>query len=228
MTRNEYLADSDRRKRIGLDEAIFCETKSVDQIASILRDAESHNHELFLTRLLADQYHALPATLRSRLDYHSVSRTACFGVLNEADGNNETTGRGDQQVAIVTGGTSDAPAATEALRTLNWHGYDAAEICDVGVAGLWRLQQRIDDIARHPVVIAVAGMDAALPTVLGGLVGSVIIAVPTSTGYGVADGGRTAVKALLASCAPGITVVNIDNGYGAACAAIRVLRAIKP
>jgi len=217
MTPKDYVPDTDRRARIGIAEAIFCETKSVEQIASILRDAESENQSLFLTRLMEEQYHALATTLRAELDYHPVSRTAYFGQVNAIDA--------DPQVAIVTGGTSDAPAASEALRTLNWHGYGVEEICDVGVAGLWRLQERIADIKNFNVVIAVAGMDAALPTVLGGLVGSPIIAVPTSTGYGVADGGRTAMKALLASCAPGITVVNIDNGYGAACAAIRILRA---
>ena len=95
---------------------------------------------------------------------------------------------------------------------------------DVGVAGLWRLMGRIDAISKFPIVIAVAGMDAALPTVLGGLIPGLIIAVPTSVGYGVAAGGRTALNALLASCASGIAVVNIDNGYGAACAALRALR----
>jgi NCAIR mutase (PurE)-related protein len=96
---------------------------------------------------------------------------------------------------------------------------------DVGVAGLWRLMQRIEELRRVPVVIAVAGMDAALPTVLAGLVPGVVIAVPTSVGYGVAGGGHTALHALLASCAQGITVVNIDNGFGAACAAVRILGA---
>jgi NCAIR mutase (PurE)-related protein len=88
---------------------------------------------------------------------------------------------------------------------------------------LWRLTRRIDELSRFRVVIAVAGMDAALPTVLGGLIPGVIVAVPTSVGYGVAAGGRTALNAILASCAPGISVVNIDNGYGAACVALRVL-----
>ncbi len=105
-----------------------------------------------------------------------------------------------------------------------FRGIAAAVHFDVGVAGLWRLTSRLESIGGCPIVIAVAGMDAALPTVLGGLIPALIIAVPTSVGYGVAAGGRTALNALLASCAPGITVVNIDNGYGAACAALRALR----
>jgi hypothetical protein len=95
---------------------------------------------------------------------------------------------------------------------------------DVGVAGLWRLYERLEEIRSSAIIIAVAGMDAALPTVLGGLIPGLIIAVPTSVGYGVAAGGQTALNAVLASCAPGITVTNIDNGYGAACAALRALR----
>ena len=99
-------------------------------------------------------------------------------------------------------------------------------ISDVGVAGLWRLTERLQDIQNHKVVICIAGMDAALPTVLGGLISSALIAVPTSVGYGMAEGGETALRSLLVSCAPGISVVNIDNGYGAACAAIRILNQI--
>jgi NCAIR mutase (PurE)-related protein len=99
-------------------------------------------------------------------------------------------------------------------------------MADIGVAGLWRLMRRLDEIRQHAVVIVAAGMDAALPSVVAGLVPAAIIAIPTSVGYGVAAGGRTALDTLLASCAPGITVVNIDNGYGAACAALRLLRAL--
>jgi len=218
VTASDYVPDRQRRERIGLVEAVFCETKSDQQLAMILRDAESSQQRQLLTRLRESQYHAIPANLRAQLDYDPVSATAWFGKPDATD----TTTR----IAIVTGGTSDAPAAREAARTLQWHGYAVTEIADVGVAGLWRLTERMDSISQYPVVIAVAGMDAAMPTVLGGLIGSAIIAVPTSTGYGAAEGGRTALHALLASCAPGITVVNIDNGYGAACAAIRILRTV--
>lgn len=214
----DYLPDRQRRQRIGLVEAVFCETKSDDQITMILRDAEANQQRQLMTRLQESQYHEISTDLRANLDYDPVSRTAWYG---EPDKANATA-----RVAIVTGGTSDAPAAREAARTLLWHGYAVEEMSDVGVAGLWRLTERIDSIAQFPVVIAVAGMDAAMPTVLGGLIGSAIIAVPTSTGYGAAQGGHSALNALLASCAPGVTVVNIDNGYGAACAAIRILLAI--
>jgi NCAIR mutase (PurE)-related protein len=129
-------------------------------------------------------------------------------------------------VAIVSGGSSDVPIASEAKKTLEYYGVNSLMISDVGVAGLWRLTERLQDIQNHKVVICIAGMDAALPTVLGGLISSALIAVPTSVGYGMAEGGETALRALLVSCAPGISVVNIDNGYGAACAAIRILNQI--
>jgi NCAIR mutase (PurE)-related protein len=129
-------------------------------------------------------------------------------------------------VAIVAAGTSDSGVAREAARTLRHAGVEATLITDVGVAGLWRLMERIEEICRHPVVIAVAGMDAALASVLGGLVPGVLVAVPTSVGYGASEAGRTALNAMLASCASGIVVCNIDNGYGAAAAALRVMKAM--
>ena len=126
-------------------------------------------------------------------------------------------------MAIAAAGTADVGVALEASRTLRHAGVEASLIADVGVAGLWRLMDRIEDIRRRPIVIAVAGMDAALASVIGGLAPGVVIAVPTSVGYGAAEGGRTALNAMLASCAPGLVVCNVDNGYGAACAALRIL-----
>ena len=105
-------------------------------------------------------------------------------------------------------------------------GLEPSGFSDVGVAGLWRLMQRIEEIKCHRIVIAVAGLDAAMPSVIGGLVPGLVIAVPTSTGYGAARGGETALFSSLVSCAPGVVVVNIDNGYGAACAALRSLRGV--
>jgi hypothetical protein len=125
---------------------------------------------------------------------------------------------------VVCAGTSDLPVAREAARTLHFAGYDAPVIADVGVAGLWRLMQRIDEIRSFEVVIAVAGMEGALFSVLAGLVDAPVIAVPTSVGYGVAHGGHAALHSALASCATGIVAVNIDNGFGAAGAALRLLR----
>jgi hypothetical protein len=113
------------------------------------------------------------------------------------------------------------------MRTLAFHGELADEIHDVGVAGLWRIMERHEQLTSYRAVIVVAGMDGALFSVVGGLVGGVVIAVPTATGYGAAHGGTTALHAALASCAPGVVVVNVGNGYGGACAALRVLGAAR-
>ena len=130
-------------------------------------------------------------------------------------------------MAIVTAGTSDIAIAREAARGLAFEGEASREIADVGVAGLWRLLQYETELKSYAVVIAVAGMDGALFSVVAGLVPGVVIAVPTSTGYGAARAGETALHAALASCAPGLVVTNIDNGYGAAQAALRVLATVR-
>ncbi len=212
---SDIVFDFGRAERIGLDEAVYCQMKSPAQIDAILDGALKKSAGLLLTRLDADKLAALLPAHREQIDYCPISQTAFFGALRRV------TSRG--AVAIVAAGTSDASVAREAVRTLRHAGIEASLIVDVGVAALWRLTERLDDIRRHPVVIAVAGMDAALASVLGGLVSSAMICVPTSVGYGAAEGGRTALNAMLVSCAPGITVCNIDNGYGAACAALRIL-----
>jgi NCAIR mutase (PurE)-related protein len=209
------VLDTTRELRIGFGEAVLAGTKTVEQLVTVLDQADDEGLALLLTRLKRHQARGLPRRLRDRLDYESTSCTAFFGDPRQI--------RGPARVAVVTAGTSDVAIAREAVRTLAFHGLSAVEIYDVGVAGLWRLQRRIGEIVAFPVVIAVAGMDAALPTVLAGLVPGLVVAVPTSVGYGIADGGRTALHSLLASCAPGLVTVNIDNGYGAACAAMRAL-----
>ena len=215
---DEIVLDVGREDRIGLEEAIYCAGKSAAQVDGVLASAAERGvAALLLTRLEAEKFAALSPCHRERLDYEPVSRTAIFGVAREI----AAKGR----VAVVCAGTSDVPVAREALRTLAYHGEEGTLVADVGVAGLWRLTRRLDDLRRHPILIVAAGMDAALPSVLGGLVGGALIAVPTSVGYGVAEGGHTALHAILASCAPGLSVVNIDNGYGAACAALRILAA---
>ncbi len=209
------VVDFSRGERIGIEEAVYCANKQPAQIEGVLAQHASRSHPCLLTRLAPAQLAALPDGWRSRLDYDPVSRTAFF--LN---------GRPyapEPRVAVVSGGTSDAPICGEAVRTLAFHGVASTRIEDVGVAGLWRLMERLEEIRRHPVVIAVAGMEGALFSVLGGLVGGVMIAVPSSVGYGVAAAGELSLRSALASCAPGIVTVNIDNGYGAACAALRVL-----
>ena len=219
MTETGINLDFDRKQRLGFDEAMFCAGKTVGQIAAILGRVAERQGNMLLTRLAAEIFAELPSDLRQRLDYEALSDTAYFGHVDPPT----QIGR----VAVVGAGTSDMRVCREAVRTLGYHGIKASEVYDVGVAGLWRLLERVPEIARHPVVIAVAGMDAALISVLGGLVPGLVIGVPTSVGYGVANRGETALHAALASCAPGVPVVNIDNGYGAACAAIRMLRAVE-
>ena len=218
MSHYGYLPDLHRRARMGQDEAVLCGSKSTAQLETIITDALARKINLLLTRLDAQQFACLSSTTQSQLDYDESSATAIIGAVAKP-----TTAA---KVAIVSAGTSDVGVAREALRTLNYHGHACAEIHDVGVAGLWRLMERVEELAEYPVLIVVAGMDAALPSVIGGLVPGVIITIPTSAGYGVANNGETALHAALVSCAQGISVVNIDNGFGAACAALRVLRNI--
>ncbi len=215
---SEITLDLQRPDRIGLAEAVYCQHKSVEQLISIIEKLRQAEKGMLFTRLDTDVFAQLEEKFPACFDYDSVSRTA-FLLGSNKNSSTETT-----QVAIVTGGSSDVPVAREAARTLHYSGESILEINDVGVAGLWRLQERLPELKNKKVVICVAGMDAALPTVLGGLIGGVIIAVPSSVGYGVADGGKTALNSLLCSCAPGLVVVNIDNGYGAACAALRYLK----
>jgi NCAIR mutase (PurE)-related protein len=211
----DFRLDWERAARTGTSEAVLCEPKTAAQIDAIVAHAALLGHRLLLTRLGERKHGRLSPPVRSALDYDGATRTAILGGTPEAQG----TGR----VAIVCGGTSDLPVAREALRTLAFAGEAATLLADVGVAGLWRLMDRLDDIRRHRVVIAVAGMEGALFSVLAGLVPCAMIAVPTSVGYGVAAGGMTALNAALASCASGLAVVNIDNGFGAAHAALRIL-----
>ncbi len=220
MDNDEIKLDFARRDRIGFEEAILCPGKTREHLEAILDQATARGVTLLLTRMSAEQVAALRSEHRENLDYEPVSRTAYFGARNVLEPDRPS------RVAVVAAGTSDSFVTREIARTLRHAGEASSMFIDVGLAGIWRVMERIETIARHPVVIVVAGMDAALPTVVGGLVGSVVFAVPTSNGYGVAAGGETALRAVLASCSPGLAVMNIDNGYGAACAALRVLRAI--
>jgi NCAIR mutase (PurE)-related protein len=209
----EFMMDWAREQRTGLAEALMCEGKTPGQIEAIL--AAAGDRKLLLTRLSAEKLTALPGSRQSDLDYDPLSRTAYWGTVAAA------TFPG---ACVVCAGTSDLPIAREAARTLEFFGYRGPLIADVGVAGLWRLMERLEEIRRFPLVIAVAGMEGALFSVLAGLTASVVIAVPSSVGYGVAAGGQAALHSALASCAPGVLTVNIDNGYGAACAVIKILR----
>ena len=215
MSEREVVPDDARHGRIGFDESIYCAGKSPCQLDAILARSIESSRPLLLTRLGAEMFDALAPVHRAALDYDPVSRTALLGRKTEP---------GPVRVAVVTAGTSDVPVAKEAVRTLSYYGEGCLEIYDVGVAGLWRLLDRLDEIRAMPVVIAVAGMEASLPSVVGGQVPGLVVAVPTSNGYGVSAGGRVALDASLSSCAPGLATVNIDNGYGAACVALRALR----
>jgi NCAIR mutase (PurE)-related protein len=209
--------DYARLARIGMPEATFCLDKTPSQLLAIVTELiERPDNPVLLTRMSESQYQDVREFCGESLGYDAESATAVMhGCLPARDGT----------VAVVTAGTSDIPVAAEACRTLEFLGFTATRIVDVGVAGIWRLLERVDEILTYDVVIVVAGMDAALASVVGGLTGQPIIAVPTSTGYGAAAEGETALRAMLTSCAQGITVTNIDNGFGAACAANRILLA---
>lgn len=219
MSSHEIVLDEKRKTRIGVDEAILCEQKTPAQIQKIVRMSSEDKCSRLLTRLSEQKFSDLSQETQDLLDYSSVANVAIVGSCEVA--------APVAQIAIVSAGSSDAKVVAEAEQTLRYYGQPSLVISDVGVAGIWRLMERVDEISTFPVVIAVAGMDAALPTVLSGLVGSCVIGVPTSTGYGAARNGETALSAMLVSCAPGLTVTNIDNGYGAANAALRIVHAIR-
>ena len=204
--------DYHRSERTGINEVIFALDKSTNEINHILKTI--NNNSLLITKLDKSKYESLE--LKHLIDYDQTSLTGFFNFKKKELIQN--------RISIVAAGTSDLNIATEAKRTLEFFGYKADEIYDVGVAGLWRIMKKLDLIKKTKLSIVVAGMDGALPTVLTGLISNPVIAVPTSTGYGVADNGNTALKSMLTSCSPGMSVVNIDNGFGAACAAIRILK----
>jgi len=211
----EFRLDWDRHARTGTSEAVLCEAKTAAQIDAIAQSAAQLGRRMLFTRLGPRKFERLASSVRDALDYDLTSGTAILGGVPAVS----ASGR----VAIVAAGTSDLHVAREAERTLRFAGEAATLLADVGVAGLWRLMEHVEALRAHRVVIAVAGMEGALFSVLAGLVPGVVVAVPSSVGYGVGKGGRTALNAALASCASGLAVVNIDNGFGAAHAALRVL-----
>jgi len=211
----EFRLDWDRHARTGTSEAVLCEAKTAAQIDAIAQSAAQLGRRMLFTRLGPRKFERLAGSVRDALDYDLASGTAILGGVPAVS----ASGR----VAIVAAGTSDLHVAREAERTLRFAGEAATLLADVGVAGLWRLMEHVEALRAHRVVIAVAGMEGALFSVLAGLVPGVVVAVPSSVGYGVGKGGRTALNAALASCASGLAVVNIDNGFGAAHAALRVL-----
>ncbi|MGN0837088.1 MAG: nickel pincer cofactor biosynthesis protein LarB [Akkermansia sp.] len=207
--------DLSRRERTGMGETIYCAGKTSEQLLAILRRfGEQGIADVLGTRCSAEQYRFL-CERGVEAAYDPLSRVLRVG-QGEAPRLRGT-------IALCTGGTADLPVAEEAARTAQFLGAVVERFVDVGVAGLHRLLSRIDAIRRARVVIAVAGMEGALPSVLSGLVPAPVIAVPTSVGYGASFGGVAALLAMLNSCAEGVSVVNIDNGFGAAVQACRIL-----
>ena len=216
----EHRLDLDRRQRLGMVEAIWGEHKSAEQIARIFEALHAAGELGLATRVSPEKVGAVAALLEPagelRLRHHPEARCLTAGNLPSPD-----PSRG--QVAVLGAGTSDLPVAAEAQLALACHGIATELVLDVGVAGLHRLLDRLDELRSATVLIACAGMEGALPTVLAGLLPQPVIGVPVAVGYGVSAGGAAALNGMLASCAPGLTVVNIDNGYGAAMAALRIL-----
>jgi NCAIR mutase (PurE)-related protein len=207
--------DHHRALRMGAPEVVLGESKTPEQIIGISERLMAGGHNLLVTRLDADKAARVVAAL-PQIRYAEVARVATFE-------QKPVTPRAGTPVAIVTAGTSDIPVAEEAAETLRIFGIPFERVFDVGVAGIHRVLGEVKSLSRAPAIICVAGMEGALPSVVGGLVRTPIIAVPTSVGYGVAFNGLTALCGMLTGCASGITVVNIDNGFGAAMAVLRIV-----
>ena len=217
MSTDDHQLDLQRRQRLGMVEAIWGEHKSADQLARIIRRLHGVGELALATRVEAAKAAEVQALVgQLPLRYEPEARCLISPQLPPSDPELGS-------VAIVSGGSSDLAVAREAQLALACHGVETMLMLDVGVAGLHRLLDRLEQLHGARVLIACAGMEGALPTVLAGLLPQPVIGVPVSVGYGVSAGGQAALTGMLASCAPGLTVVNIDNGYGAAMAALRIL-----
>jgi NCAIR mutase (PurE)-related protein len=201
------VVDHHRAIRTGFPEVVLGEPKSAAQIALIAAELAKTGGNVLVTRVDADKAAAVITALPA-MRYAEEAR--CL-VLEQQ----EVQVRGAGPIAIVTAGTADSPVAEEAALVARLAGNEVVRINDVGVAGVHRLLHRLDDLRRATVIVVVAGMEGALPSVIAGLVAAPVIAVPTSIGYGASFGGVTALLGMLSSCSAGVTVVNIDNGFGA-------------
>jgi len=209
--------DHDRLRRCGTPEVVYCEGKQPDDAASIATEILKHADRVLLTR--ASQAHADAVRAAHPHAVHHV-RARCITVERDPRAARELDGL----VAVVCAGTADLPVAEEAAVTLRFCGSEVEQFNDVGVAGVHRLLDRIDEIRRSNAIVVVAGMEGALPSVVAGLVDKPVVAVPTSVGYGASFQGLSALLTMLNSCAAGIGVVNIDNGFGAAYLASQINR----
>jgi len=202
--------DTDRLKRTGMPEVIYAAGKTTEQVAQIAQRMYENGIDILATKATLEMFNAVQKFIPTAI-YNTLAQTITFkhkdGVLNKG------------YIAIVAAGTSDLPIAEEAVETARFLNNRVETIYDVGVAGIHRLFNKLDIIQNARVIIAVAGMEGALASVIGGLVDKPVIGVPTSIGYGANFGGLSALLSMLNSCASGISVVNIDNGFGAACQA---------
>ena len=208
--------DFQRRERIGLIEAIWGADKTIDQLKRVSEEVLIKKEVVFITRINKEKASHL-LDIYKEAKFHEEANCLIIGkIFNKFSTN--------KRVAIVSGGSSDLAVTLEAKISLEIYGVSCQTFIDVGVAGLHRILNQIDEINKYDVLIVCAGMEGALATVIGGLLPQPIIAVPVSVGYGVSKDGKTALNSMLSSCAPGISVMNIDNGYGAAMAAIRIIK----
>jgi hypothetical protein len=206
---NESRVDLDRASRCGLPEVIYGEGKSLSALQRITATLREHGHEVLLTRLSSEKAAAISAH-HSNCVHNACAKTLRIGVGSNSDSKSwASLGR----VCVVSAGTSDLPVAEEAKETALWTGVTVDTIYDVGVAGPHRLTEELDTLRTADAIVVVAGMEAALASVVGGHVSSPVIAVPTSVGYGASLGGMAALLSVLNSCASNVTVVNIDAGF---------------
>ena len=210
--------DFQRRQRIGLIEAIWGQDKSIDQLKRLSEIVLSKNEVVFITRINSEKANFLLDLYEDARFYEEANCLIIGENLNKIDTN--------KKVAIISGGSSELAVTLEAKLALEIYGVNCQSFIDVGVAGLHRLMSQLEEINKFNVLIVCAGMEGALATVVGGLLPQPIIAVPVSVGYGVSKNGETALNSMLSSCSPGIAVMNIDNGYGAAMAALRIIKSI--
>jgi NCAIR mutase (PurE)-related protein len=210
--------DHHRHRRKGFPEVIYCAGKTPQQVAGIAKKIWLHGHDVLATRADRQAFIAVRKAIKSA-QYHETARIITATRKSTRDSRHVT-----RDIAIVTAGTADLPVAEEAAVTAEFLGLKVERLFDVGVAGIHRLINNLDKLKKARVIIVVAGMEGALPSVLGGLVDKPLIAVPTSVGYGASFRGLSALLTMLNSCSPGIAVVNIDNGFGAAVMAYYIVK----
>ena len=206
--------DTHRAVRTGMPEVVYCPGKSESQVAQIMERLAAQSDRVLATRATPEQFAAVQAVLPQAV-FHPLPRLITVGTPPSPP-------HPERYVAVLTAGTADTPVGEEAALTLEWQGSRVERIYDVGVAGLHRLLGHLDTVQKAHALVVCAGMEGALTSVVAGLVSRPVVAVPTSIGYGTAFGGVAALLTMLNSCAGGVAVVNIDNGFGAACYAHRI------